>query len=58
MTTPTEFFKWYIVDERTGKRRLTTRILMICAWEQFARDSELQQPPASAIPILWKARWL
>jgi hypothetical protein len=24
MTTPTEFFKWWIADERTGKRRLTT----------------------------------
>jgi len=23
MTTPTEFFRWYITDERTGKRRLT-----------------------------------
>jgi hypothetical protein len=23
MTTPTEFFYWWIVDERTGKRRLT-----------------------------------
>ena len=22
--TSTEFFKWWIVDERTGKRRLTT----------------------------------
>jgi len=25
MPTPTEFFRWWIVDERTGKRRLTTR---------------------------------
>jgi hypothetical protein len=24
MFTPTEFFRWWIVDERTGKRRLTT----------------------------------
>ena len=24
MPTPTEFFKFWIVDERTGKRRLTT----------------------------------
>ena len=24
MPTPTEFFRWYIADERTGKRRLTT----------------------------------
>ena len=24
MPTPTEFFRWWIVDERTGKRRLTT----------------------------------
>ena len=24
MTTPTEFFHWYIVDERTGKRERTT----------------------------------
>jgi len=24
MPTPTEFFHWYITDERTGKRRLTT----------------------------------
>ena len=23
MTTPTEFYRWWIVDERTGKRRLT-----------------------------------
>jgi hypothetical protein len=24
MTAPIEFFRWWIVDERTGKRRLTT----------------------------------
>ena len=24
MSTSTEFFRWFIVDERTGKRRLTT----------------------------------
>ena len=24
MTTPTEFFRFWIVDERTGKRRLTS----------------------------------
>jgi hypothetical protein len=24
MQGPTEFFNWYITDERTGKRRLTT----------------------------------
>ena len=24
MPTPTEFFRWWIVDERTGKRRLTS----------------------------------
>jgi hypothetical protein len=24
MPIPTEFFRWFIVDERTGKRRLTT----------------------------------
>jgi len=24
MPTPTEFFRWWIVDERTGTRRLTT----------------------------------
>ena len=23
MAGPTEFFRWYITDERTGKRRLT-----------------------------------
>ena len=23
VTSPTEFFRWWIVDERTGKRRLT-----------------------------------
>jgi hypothetical protein len=23
MPIPTEFFRWYVVDERTGKRRLT-----------------------------------
>ena len=22
--TPTEYFNWWIIDERTGKRRLTT----------------------------------
>ena len=27
MTTPTESFKWWIVDERTGKRRLTTYVM-------------------------------
>ena len=24
MSTPTEFFRWWITDERTGKNRLTT----------------------------------
>jgi len=24
MPTPTEFFRWHITDERTGKRRLTS----------------------------------
>jgi hypothetical protein len=24
MSTPTEFFRWWIIDERTGERRLTT----------------------------------
>jgi len=24
MTTPTEFFRFWIIDERTGKRRVTT----------------------------------
>jgi len=24
MSTPTEFFRWWIIDERTGKRGLTT----------------------------------
>ena len=26
-TTPTEFFRWWIVDEATGERRLTTYAL-------------------------------
>jgi len=24
MAVPTEFYRWWITDERTGKRRLTT----------------------------------
>ena len=28
MPVPTEFFRWYIVDERTGKRRLTRFAMM------------------------------
>lgn len=24
MSTPTEFFRWWIIDEGTGERRLTT----------------------------------
>ena len=27
MTTPTEFFRFWIIDERTGKRRKTTYML-------------------------------
>jgi hypothetical protein len=27
MAIPTEFFKWWIVDERTGKRSLSTYLL-------------------------------
>jgi len=27
MSTPTEFFRWWIIDERTGTRRLTTYAL-------------------------------
>jgi hypothetical protein len=27
MSTPTEFFRWWIIDERTGERRLTAYAL-------------------------------
>jgi len=50
VTTPTEFFRWWITDERTGKRRLTMRILMICAWAQFARDFCAATAPCSCDP--------
>ena len=39
MTTPTEFFRWWIVDERTGKRRLTT-------YKLKRADAERQFPGA------------
>ncbi len=35
MKTPTEFFRWWITDERTGKRRRTTYKL---TREQAARQ--------------------
>ena len=37
--TPTEFFHWYITDERTGKRRLTT-------YKLKRADAERQFPGA------------
>jgi len=29
MPTPTEYFRWWITDERTGKRRKTTYMLTL-----------------------------
>lgn len=41
MSTPTEFFRWYITDERTGKRRLTTYAMTReQAKERFGDDAE------------------
>jgi hypothetical protein len=39
MATSTEFFHWYIVDERTGKRGLTT-------YKLTRKDAELAFPGA------------
>jgi hypothetical protein len=39
MTTPTEFFRWWITDERTGKRRRTT-------YKLTRADAERQFPGA------------
>ena len=41
MTTPTEFFRWWITDERTGKRRRTTyKVTRAEAHERFGDDAE------------------
>jgi hypothetical protein len=41
MATPTEFFRWWITDERTGKRRRTTyRMTEAEAQERFGDDAQ------------------
>jgi hypothetical protein len=41
MSTPTEFFRWFITDERTGKRRRATyRMSRKEAHERFGNDGE------------------
>jgi hypothetical protein len=41
MTTSTEFFRWRITDERTGKRRLTRYAMTRAeAAERFGDDAE------------------
>ena len=41
MPTPTEFFRWWITDERTGKRRLTRYAMTRAdAAERFGDDVE------------------
>jgi hypothetical protein len=39
MSTPTEFFRWWITDERTGKRRRTS-------YKLTRADAERQYPGA------------
>jgi hypothetical protein len=39
VTTPTEFFRWWIVDERTGKRRLTSYKLTRADAERQFREA-------------------
>jgi hypothetical protein len=43
MPTPTEFFRWYIVDERTGTRVLTT-------YKLTRKDAEQAFPGAEPDP--------
>ena len=43
MATPTEFFHWYIVDERTGKRERTT-------YKLTRKDAEQAFPGAEPDP--------
>ena len=43
MATPTEFFHWYIVDERTGKRERTT-------YKLTRKDAEHAFPGAEPDP--------
>ena len=41
MATPTEFFRWYITDEVTGKRRLTRYAMTrAVAAERFPEGAE------------------
>lgn len=46
MPTPTEFFRFWILDERTGKRRLTTyKLTRADAERQFpGAEPDLQTP--------------
>jgi len=53
MAVPTEFFRWWIVDERTGKRRRTTyKMQRADAEERFPgaapdlQSREVRQLPA------------
>ena len=63
MSTPTEFFRWWIIDERTGERRLTTyKVTRAVAARAFpGAEPDLQtrevrdlvnpdQPPANRRP--------
>jgi hypothetical protein len=44
MPIPTEFFRWYITDERTGKRRLTSYAM--------TREQAAERFPEGAEPDL------
>ena len=49
MGSPTEFFRWWIDDERTGQRRLT-------AYKLSRADAERAFPGAEADPLTREVR--
>src|SRR6187431_1159637 len=52
MLTPTEYFRWWIVDERTGKRRKTTyKMKRADAEERFpGAEPDLQSREVRQLP--------
>jgi hypothetical protein len=54
MSTPTEYFRWWITDERTGKRRLTTyKMTRAQAAERYpGAEPDLQTCEVRHLPAL------
>ena len=59
METPTEFYKWWVTDERTGKRRLTTyKLSRVDAERAFpGAEPDMQTREVRNLPDLRQDPW-